>query len=218
MPTSTFFNLPDSKRQIILDIAIDEFAGNDYDVASISRVVERAGIAKGSFYQYFADKRDLYYYLLELAATEKNSFFQSHPLEPGEDLFAYIRHLFRVGLRFEFSHPGLARIAYRAVYGGGPELEDAAARLRQNSAAFFRDMITKAQATGRVDPALDAELVAFLLNQVFTGFGDFLLGRLELDPATLASGGAAGMDKPEYWRDIDQLLSILQRGLRPPSD
>ena len=59
MPKITFFNLPDEKRQLILDIAIDEFAENDFANVSISRIVARAGIAKGSFYQYFEDKDDL---------------------------------------------------------------------------------------------------------------------------------------------------------------
>ena len=64
MPKQTFFNLPDDKRQRILDVVIDEFADNDYANVSISRIVARAGIAKGSFYQYFEDKEDLSGYLV----------------------------------------------------------------------------------------------------------------------------------------------------------
>jgi hypothetical protein len=56
--SQTFSNLPEEKRQRILRIAIDEFADNDYDSASVSRIVARAGIAKGSFYQCFVDKDD----------------------------------------------------------------------------------------------------------------------------------------------------------------
>ena len=44
MPKETFFNLPEDKRQAILDLAIEEFAAHDYKNASISRIVERAGI------------------------------------------------------------------------------------------------------------------------------------------------------------------------------
>lgn len=215
MPTDTFFNLPEAKRHRLVEIAIEEFAANDYESASISRIVERAGIAKGSVYQYFADKQELYQYLLGLAAEEKKRFFQRYPLEPDADLFAYLRHLFQAGLHFEFSHPGLAQIAYRAVYGGGPKSGEATAHLRQNSAAYFRDLIENAQQTGQIDPDLDPALVAFVLNQVFTGFGDFLLGRLSLDPAMLIEGGAPALDTPGYWHDIDHLLSILQSGLRP---
>ncbi len=53
MPQATFFNLPEEKRQKILECALDEFAAHDYDSASVSKIVAKAGIAKGSLYQYF---------------------------------------------------------------------------------------------------------------------------------------------------------------------
>lgn len=31
----------------------------------MNRIVERSGIAKGSFYQYFEDKKDAYFYLVD---------------------------------------------------------------------------------------------------------------------------------------------------------
>lgn len=215
MPTQTFFSLPEDKRQRIIDLAIEEFASHDYEQASISRVVSRAGIAKGSFYQYFADKRDLYLYLLDMAASEKSEFFKTHPFVDSLDFFDYMRYLFSVGLTFEFSRPALAQIAYRAVYGAGQSSEEATARLQQNSADFFRELIGQAQLAGQIDPDLDPGLVAFLFNQVLIGFGDYLLQRLELDPGSLAAEGGSIMDRPAYWHEIDNLLNILKRGLRP---
>ena len=215
MPTTTFFSLKESKRQLILDLAIEEFAANDYERASISRLVARAGIAKGSIYQYFSGKRDLYFYLLDLAAAEKHAFFQANPADPGDDIYARLRHMFRAGLAFEFSNPDLAQIAYRAVYGGGPPGDDAIEHLRRSSAAFFQEMVREAMNRGEIDPTLEPHLVAFLLNQLLSGFGDFLLERMGLEPGVLAGGGASKMDTPQYWQDIDQLLLILQRGLQP---
>ena len=46
MPHQPIFNLPAEKRDQILEIAVDEFAGNDYDRASISRIVARAGTGR----------------------------------------------------------------------------------------------------------------------------------------------------------------------------
>jgi AcrR family transcriptional regulator len=60
MPNQTFFNLAEEKREQITQVAIDEFANNDYGGGSISRIVARAGIAKGSFYQYFTGTDSCY--------------------------------------------------------------------------------------------------------------------------------------------------------------
>src|SRR5512136_1009829 len=92
MPNQTFFNLPDEKREQITQVAIDEFADNDYDAVSISRIVARAGIAKGSFYQYFAGKEDLYAYLLELLVDAKMQFLSGYTPDPKHTgIFAYLR-------------------------------------------------------------------------------------------------------------------------------
>lgn len=64
MPTSTFFHLPEEKRGRLMEAAWREFARTEYAAASINRIIQDAGIPRGSFYQYFADKEDLFKFLL----------------------------------------------------------------------------------------------------------------------------------------------------------
>ncbi len=153
MPTETFFNLPSDKRQLILDLAMEEFAENDYRNASISRLVSRAGIAKGSFYQYFDDKQDLYLYLLKLATDEKTAFFRNAPPpDPATGFFGMLRWMFHQGFDFEFSNPRLAQVGYRAVYGDAPLPEETAAVLRGSNVGFFQPMVEAGMAAGDIDP------------------------------------------------------------------
>jgi TetR/AcrR family transcriptional regulator len=63
MPTSTFYNLDESKRKQIFDACVDEFAAHTFSEASINQIIKTANIPRGSFYQYFADKEDCYMYL-----------------------------------------------------------------------------------------------------------------------------------------------------------
>jgi AcrR family transcriptional regulator len=66
MPTNTFFNLPEEKKNKIIKAANKEFARVPLEQASIKNIVEDAEIARGSFYQYFEDKQDLFEYLMTL--------------------------------------------------------------------------------------------------------------------------------------------------------
>ncbi len=50
-------NLPNEKRERIENAAIEEFATYTFRDASINRIISSVGIAKGSFYQYFNDKK-----------------------------------------------------------------------------------------------------------------------------------------------------------------
>ena len=63
MPKQTFFNLPKEKRDRIIAAAKEVFSKNSYEEASINQIVKLARIPRGSFYQYFEDKDDLYGYL-----------------------------------------------------------------------------------------------------------------------------------------------------------
>ena len=65
MPSSTFFHLPEEKRQRLLAAARAEFARVPYEEASVNRMIQAAGIPRGSFYMYFTDKEDLFRYLME---------------------------------------------------------------------------------------------------------------------------------------------------------
>ncbi|WP_231686881.1 TetR/AcrR family transcriptional regulator [Bacillus sp. JCM 19034] len=62
-----FEALEPDKRKRILDAAFHEFAENGYGNASTNRIVKAAGIAKGTLFNYFADKRTLYHYLIHYA-------------------------------------------------------------------------------------------------------------------------------------------------------
>lgn len=64
MPTKTFFDLKEDKRNRILDAARRVFVTDTYEKVSIQDIIKEANIPRGSFYQYFEDKDDLFLYCL----------------------------------------------------------------------------------------------------------------------------------------------------------
>ncbi|SEN00131.1 DNA-binding transcriptional regulator, AcrR family [Mesobacillus persicus] len=75
MPSQTFFNLPVDKRKKLIESAESEFIRVPVFEASIANIIKMAGISRGSFYQYFEDKDDLYFYLLEEKLKEMKIHF-----------------------------------------------------------------------------------------------------------------------------------------------
>ena len=82
MPKETFHNLPEEKKGQFINAALEEFAGNNFDTASVTRIVKKLGIAKGSVYQYFEDKLELWLYLKEYCEGVKMSYVPSQ-FSPG---------------------------------------------------------------------------------------------------------------------------------------
>jgi AcrR family transcriptional regulator len=100
MPKQTFLNLPPEKRETIMNAAIEEFAEYGLENASTNRIVKNSGIAKGSFYQYFEDKQDVFMHLLDV--VEQKELENVHPPNGNMDTF----HFWMVKAGMEFgSHP-----------------------------------------------------------------------------------------------------------------
>lgn len=75
MPKQTFFNLPEQKRKTLIEAAEREFTRVPIFEASIANIIKIANIPRGSFYQYFADKEDLYFYILDEKLKESKEDF-----------------------------------------------------------------------------------------------------------------------------------------------
>lgn len=65
MPTKTFFNLSLDKQRRLIEAGEREFSRVDFSESSINRIIQDAKISRGSFYMYFTDKEDLYFFVLE---------------------------------------------------------------------------------------------------------------------------------------------------------
>ena len=70
-------NLKEEKKEKIEKALIKEFSNNTFEKASISNIIAEANIPRGSFYQYFEDKEDAIYYIInKYLEKEKNRIYQ----------------------------------------------------------------------------------------------------------------------------------------------
>lgn len=214
MPKPTFFNLPDAKRQAIIDIAIDEFAETDYEVASISKIVAKAGIAKGSFYQYFDDKADLFMHLLNEGAQRKSAFLANNPPpDPQMGLFAYLRWLFKTGLHFDFINPKITKVAQRAMSGNGPFPEAMLRQMRAQTMVYFRDLLQKAVDDGQLRSDLDVASAAFVFYAVFNELSEYITRQLNIPDEETNPMRYLLNHEAEAEAVFDNVLRIIEMGV-----
>ena len=69
MISPTFQNLKEDKKNRIIDAALAEFSARPFNEASITNIVKNADISRGSFYQYFGNKENIYKYLVSYLYT-----------------------------------------------------------------------------------------------------------------------------------------------------
>ena len=64
MPRKTYTNLAKDKKERIFNAGVLEFSYHEFNDASVNTIVKMANISKGSFYQYFNDKSDFYWFIV----------------------------------------------------------------------------------------------------------------------------------------------------------
>lgn len=177
MPKDTFLNLPEEKRRLIEDVALDEFAEYGFDKASINRIVKTAGIAKGSFYQYFEDKADLFKHILVVVEQKKAEYISPMILNPADhDFFTLLEELYRSGLVFAEDHPKVSKIGFE-VYNNqtNPLFEEIFQESRRLGYAFYVSLLDMGITRGEIDPEIDKPFTIHMLMQLQLASIDFYL-------------------------------------------
>ena len=210
MPKQTFLNLPEEKRNTIINAAIEEFAEYGLENASTNRIVANSGISKGSFYQYFKDKQDVFMYLLTVLEQEKVEYFSGkHPPHTNMDTFGYFRWMIKTGMEFNTSHPLLTQAISRVMFGEGMYYGNTFADVRERTSSGLKAMIARAIEQGEVDPSVDVELAVMVMETWSNSISTYVLNE-----------GMKQRDIMEWVRSakvqerIDKMLYVMEYGLR----
>ncbi|MCK9217698.1 MAG: TetR/AcrR family transcriptional regulator [Firmicutes bacterium] len=128
MPKETFLRLKDEKQETVLRAAIHEFVKHGFDRAKVSNIARKAGIAKGSIYQYFEDKKELFVYCAQWSLTMfmekldkranitemdvfeyfKDSIKKSETIDEEREIIIFMQYIAR--------EPGLIAPSLKAMY------------------------------------------------------------------------------------------------------
>ncbi|MBR0599316.1 TetR/AcrR family transcriptional regulator [Sinanaerobacter chloroacetimidivorans] len=193
MPTNTFYNLSGEKKDRIFDAALQEFSIRTFSQASLNQIIKNAGIPKGSFYQYFDNKEDLYLYMLEEVSKEKTEIL-SHieGMDPDADVFEVIERRTREFLERGKVKPGYVEAAMLMEIDNSEFIR----KIRKSSADRYVKMAERDKARGLIKPEVDSELVinmisTFNLNEYFRN----------------------GSDKERYLKNLGDAIKMIKEGV-----
>ena len=209
MPNPAFFNLSEEKRNLIISVAIDEFSSSNYDTASINQICKKSNIAKGSFYQYFTDKLDLYTFIMTLAIKSKVSFF-TVILEDFKTLtlLEQIRLLFIKGIEFAKENPQYAALGEQFSKESNENAKLAVIKEgEKQSEMVFVQMIEHAKLKGEISSNVDTLALSMMLQSVNKTVNDYIQDKFDSINHTDYSEATNSL--------VDSLLNIIYNGIKP---
>ncbi len=117
MPKTTFFHLSEEKRNRIINAAILQFSKTHYNKVTIDSIVQEAKIPKGSFYQYFSNKDDLYLYVFSRIGDDKMTILDNLMKDVINLSFkAYILRVLKQAEAFEIRDPYLSELKEKFIH------------------------------------------------------------------------------------------------------
>ncbi len=172
--------------EAVLEKAMEVFWEKGYEATSVRDLVERMGINRGSLYDTFGDKRELF--RAAIAHYDSKVVKQAvAALEaPGASKPAIVAHFRQVAAADPVDCRGCL-LTNAAVELGvrDPQLRrQIAANLQRVEDALFKALI-RAQDKGELDPAADTRAIARYLTCLLQGLR--VMAKLELDPTVLQS-------------------------------
>ena len=198
MPNKTFFNLSDEKRCRIVDAALQEFAAHSFNEASINRIIKNADIPKGSFYQYFKNKEDLYLYFLDEVSKEfTDPLLHEKEMYPDANFFEVIQHTNREVLKLKNIKPEYIEARMRMELDNNEFIRN----IRKKSTEKYIKIIERDKERGIIKPDADAEIIVDMIAS------------FSLNERYRNKSGAE-----EYLRKLDVVINIIKEGVAVAGD
>jgi AcrR family transcriptional regulator len=182
------------RRLDLLHAARDVFATKGYHAAKVDDIVARAGVAKGTFYLYFPDKRSVFVELVDGLFARLGAAILT--VDPQSEVEAQIKHNIRGIVAVLLDDPALTQLLMSFAPGLDPAF---AAKIRS-----FYDGVKEL-----LRRSLDEGQQLGIVAEGDTGmYATFTIGALR---EILSESTSGGPSRPRE-QIVDQLFRLLEGG------
>ena len=157
----------EDRKALILECAKQLFSEHGYHKTQISDIINRAKIARGTVYQYFKNKDDIFITLLENYFDKWQKILVRRDYELDFSVISpvdFLRHRIRTTLQFFAEDHELCNIVLRMGVGLHESIETVINRLERDILTIVKNEIRFGQKTHNVDENMDTDLVASVLG------------------------------------------------------
>lgn len=199
-----FKKLKEEKQRQIIDAALKEFAKNGFDRASTNKIVKDAKISKGSLFNYFNSKKELYIYLLDYSMGVVEGLYDKVDLDE-RDIFKKIGNF------------GIQKLK---IYKKSPHVLDFLASVKLEESKDVKDIIDEKiplmydrglkEIYRDIDYSkfrddIDVEKAIEILNWTMFGFGEKIIRRIN----NFEDGSQFAKEAFKEWKTYSNILKDI---------
>lgn len=203
IPKQTFMNLDEGKKKRIIECAFDEFAARDFENAKLSNIIKNAKISRGSLYQYFEDKTDLYLYLMDIAGKRKMVYIQEYFDNPMDLPFIELFHkMYLAGIKFAIDNPKMVDMMKHLLSKKGKIYDLVFKDNLKLALDLYANLIDRDKELGRIRKDIDTRIFAQIVVDLTMNIS-----------VSQVSGENNDFNFDEMLERIAQILKIFEHGV-----
>lgn len=205
MPNKLFYELDEEKRARVFNAVLEEFARYSYHESSTNRIVEKAGIGKGSLFKYFRDKKDMYFFILDTVIEEFKIHLEGEFTNLPKDLFPRAVQYAELEFAWYIENPEKYKLLEKALVKNDAEIfYETEKRYNLQGEEFyyriFEDIDTK-------EFKYKKEELLNILKWFLKGFNDQFIEEMQMQD------DISGL-KDAYMSRLIRYIEILKAGLQ----
>ncbi|MCK5731728.1 MAG: TetR/AcrR family transcriptional regulator [Tenericutes bacterium] len=203
IPKQTFFNLDTDKQNRIVSCALDEFAERSFDNSNLSNIIKNAQIPRGSLYQYFKDKTDLYMYVMEITKNKKLEYIQEFFVNPMDlPFFELFKSMYKSGIKFALENPKMVKMFSHLLASKGTIYDLVFKENLHIALDMYSVFIDRDKEQGRIRKDIDTKVLAQLVIDMTVNV-----------TVNEVSDGKFDLDYENMTERIAQIMKIFEHGV-----
>ena len=211
MPKETFLNLPSEKQEKIMRVSIKEFLCNGFEKGNIGAIAKNAGVAKGSMYQYFENKKELFLYCvkwsIELLLQKNEAFITMKDKEM--NIFDFLYHNAKISWLHIKEERDVVIFMQDIILGKYSGLTDESmSYITQYGDQYLLKLIQDGKNNGSVRKDIDDTLISLFITGVSFKIKEYLMNKARSQGEDIVDENFEVFEK-----EINALLELLKNGM-----
>lgn len=211
MPKETFFNLENKKQEKVMRAAINEFLEKGFERGNIGNVAKKAGVAKGSMYQYFENKKELFSFSVKWATDFVSGRYSKYEAERDKtiNIFDFLYEASRANW-IQLKEEREIGIFIQDVFFGkyNSVVDESIDYIIEVSNMYTLKLIREGKENGFVRKDIDDNIILTVMTGASIKFKEDLMKRIRDKGSDIMDS-----DFESYDKEIKALLELLKNGM-----
>lgn len=217
MPKQTFHNLPPEKQEKIMKASISEFVKSGFEKGNVGEIAKSAGVAKGSMYQYFEDKKELFLSTVQWSIRflmMKYSDKLTTPTEQEGDIFDYLAKNAK-DIMLQMREDRELVIFIQDVFLGKYQAytDESMAYITRMSNEYILKLIQNGKQNGSIRSDIGDHILTLFITGVTYKIKEYIMTQ-----ARNQGGDVIDEGYDEYETEINSMIELLKNGMGGKAD